>query len=58
MNGHFESTATAIFIAMICDGLDVRVARLTKMKSDFSAEYDSMVDMVSFGMALALLVYN
>ncbi|WP_137225704.1 CDP-diacylglycerol--serine O-phosphatidyltransferase [Shewanella sp. MEBiC00475] len=58
MNGHFESAAIAIFIAMICDGLDGRVARLTNTQSDFGAEYDSMADMVSFGMAPALLVYN
>ncbi|WP_418357442.1 CDP-diacylglycerol--serine O-phosphatidyltransferase [Shewanella basaltis] len=58
MNGHFESAAIAIFIAMICDGLDGRVARLTNTQSDFGAEYDSMADMVSFGMAPAILVYN
>ncbi|WP_350431623.1 CDP-diacylglycerol--serine O-phosphatidyltransferase [Shewanella sp. H8] len=58
MNDHFESAAIAIFIAMICDGLDGRVARLTNTQSDFGAEYDSMADMVSFGMAPALLVYN
>jgi CDP-diacylglycerol--serine O-phosphatidyltransferase len=58
MNGHFESAAIAIFIAMICDGLDGRVARLTNTQSDFGAEYDSMADMVSFGIAPAILVYN
>ncbi|MGI2174716.1 CDP-diacylglycerol--serine O-phosphatidyltransferase [Shewanella ulleungensis] len=58
MNGHFELAAIAIFIAMICDGLDGRVARLTNTQSDFGAEYDSMADMVSFGMAPAILVYN
>lgn len=58
MNGHFESAAIAIFIAMICDGLDGRVARLTNTQSDFGAEYDSLADMVSFGMAPAILVYN
>ncbi|MFT6977444.1 MAG: CDP-diacylglycerol--serine O-phosphatidyltransferase [Shewanella psychromarinicola] len=58
MNGHFESAAIAIFIAMICDGLDGRVARLTNTQSDFGAEYDSMADMVSFGMAPAILAYN
>ncbi|MGI2176819.1 CDP-diacylglycerol--serine O-phosphatidyltransferase [Shewanella frigidimarina] len=58
MNGHFESAAIAIFIAMICDGLDGRVARLTNTQSDFGAEYDSLADMVSFGMAPAILAYN
>lgn len=58
MNGHFELAAIAIFVAMICDGLDGRVARLTNTQSDFGAEYDSMADMVSFGMAPALLAYN
>lgn len=58
MNGEFESAAIAIFVAMICDGLDGRVARLTNTQSDFGAEYDSMADMVSFGMAPALLAYN
>jgi CDP-diacylglycerol--serine O-phosphatidyltransferase len=43
---------------MICDGLDGRVARLTNTQSDFGAEYDSLADMVSFGMAPAILVYN
>lgn len=58
MNGDFETAAIAIFIAMICDGLDGRVARLTNTQSDFGAEYDSMADMVSFGLAPALLAYN
>lgn len=58
MNANFEAAAIAIFIAMICDGLDGRVARLTNTQSDFGAEYDSMADMVSFGMAPALLAYN
>ncbi|MGL5359317.1 MAG: CDP-diacylglycerol--serine O-phosphatidyltransferase, partial [Shewanella sp.] len=58
MNSHFEAAAIAIFVAMICDSLDGRVARLTNTQSDFGAEYDSMADMVSFGMAPALLAYN
>jgi CDP-diacylglycerol--serine O-phosphatidyltransferase len=58
MNGHFELASIAIFIAMICDGLDGRVARLTNTQSDFGAEYDSLADMVSFGMAPAILAYN
>ncbi|GBL04631.1 CDP-diacylglycerol--serine O-phosphatidyltransferse [Glaciecola sp. KUL10] len=58
MNNHFESAAIAIFIAMVFDGLDGRVARITNTQSDFGAEYDSMADMVSFGMAPALVAYN
>jgi len=58
MNNHFESAAIAIFVAMIFDGLDGRVARITNTQSDFGAEYDSLADMVSFGMAPALVAYN
>lgn len=58
MNGRFEAAAIAIFVAMIFDGLDGRVARMTNTQSAFGAEYDSMADMVSFGMAPALVAYN
>tara|TARA_R110002073_G_scaffold335977_3_gene529698 strand:+ start:1124 stop:1897 length:774 start_codon:yes stop_codon:yes gene_type:complete len=58
MNGNFEHAAIAIFIAMVLDGLDGRVARLTHTQSEFGAEYDSMSDMVSFGVAPALIVYE
>ncbi len=58
MNGHFISAAIAIFIAMIFDGLDGRVARMTNTQSEFGAEYDSMADMVSFGIAPGLVAYN
>lgn len=58
MNGQFESAAVAIFVAMIFDGLDGRVARMTNTQSAFGAEYDSMADMVSFGIAPALVAYN
>ena len=58
MNNQFESAAVAIFIAMLFDGLDGRVARMTNTQSDFGAEYDSMADIVSFGMAPALVMYN
>jgi len=57
MNGRFEHAAVAIFIAMVMDGLDGRVARLTNTQSEFGAEYDSLSDMVSFGVAPALVVY-
>lgn len=58
MNNHFESAAIAIFIAMIFDGLDGRVARMTNTQSEFGAEYDSMADMVSFGIAPGIVAYN
>lgn len=58
MNGHYISAAVAIFIAMIFDGLDGRVARMTNTQSEFGAEYDSMADMVSFGIAPGLVAYN
>ncbi|MDN4503735.1 CDP-diacylglycerol--serine O-phosphatidyltransferase [Alteromonadaceae bacterium BrNp21-10] len=58
MNGQFEAAAVAIFIAMIFDGLDGRVARITNTQSEFGAEYDSMADMVSFGIAPAIVAYN
>ena len=57
MNGRFEHAAVAIFIAMVLDGLDGRVARLTHTQSAFGAEYDSLSDMVSFGVAPALVIY-
>jgi len=57
MGGRFEAAAVAIFIAMILDGLDGRVARMTNTQSAFGAEYDSLADMVSFGLAPALVVY-
>ena len=58
MSGRFEAAAVAIFIAMIFDGLDGRVARLTNTQSEFGAEYDSMADIVSFGVAPALVAFN
>jgi len=58
MRSDFESAAIAIFFAMLFDGLDGRVARLTKTTSKFGAEYDSLSDMVSFGVAPALVAYS
>lgn len=58
MNGNFEYAPLAIFIAAILDALDGRIARLTHTESDFGAEYDSLVDMVSFGLAPALIMYE
>jgi CDP-diacylglycerol--serine O-phosphatidyltransferase len=58
MNGRYEQAAIAILVAMILDGLDGRVARLTNTQSAFGAEYDSLSDMVSFGVAPALVMYS
>ncbi len=58
MDNRFESAAIAIFVAMLLDGVDGRVARLTNTQSDFGAEYDSLSDMVSFGVAPALVMYE
>lgn len=58
MQSDFKGAAIAVFIAMILDGLDGRVARMTHTQSAFGAEYDSLSDMVSFGVAPALIVYE
>ena len=58
MNHNFEQAAEAVFVAMVLDSLDGRVARLTRTQSAFGAEYDSLADMVSFGAAPALLMYE
>jgi CDP-diacylglycerol--serine O-phosphatidyltransferase len=58
MNHEWEKAAVAIFIAMVLDSLDGRVARLTRTQSAFGAQYDSLTDMVSFGAAPALVMYE
>lgn len=58
MKGYFDTAALAIFVAMIMDGLDGRVARITNTETDFGVEYDSLADIVSFGVAPALVVYS
>lgn len=58
MLGDFEHASFAIFIAMGLDTLDGRVARMTNTTSAFGAEYDSLADMVSFGIAPALVLYS
>lgn len=58
MQGRFEAAAIAIFVAMILDGLDGRVARLTNTQSDFGAQYDSLSDLASFGIAPSLVMYQ
>lgn len=57
MAGQFELAVYGIFGAMIADGLDGRVARLTNTQTDFGKEYDSLCDMVAFGIAPAILIY-
>lgn len=56
--GKFEVAAIAIFIAMVLDGLDGRVARLTQTQSEFGAQMDNMSDMVCFGVTPALVLYE
>lgn len=58
MNDRFEHSAIAIFVAMVLDSLDGRVARMTNTQSEFGAQYDSLSDMISFGAAPALIVYE
>jgi len=58
MSGKFEAAAIAIFVAMIMDGIDGRVARLTNTSSEFGVQYDSLSDMVCFGLAPALVVFE
>lgn len=58
IDGNFPAAAWAIFVAMFLDGLDGRVARMTSTASDFGREYDSLADMVSFGLAPAIVTYQ
>ncbi|MBU2098113.1 MAG: CDP-diacylglycerol--serine O-phosphatidyltransferase [Gammaproteobacteria bacterium] len=58
MNGNFNAAGWAILIAAVMDGLDGRVARLTNTQSAFGAQFDSLADMVSFGVAPALIVFS
>lgn len=56
--GHFDNACIAIFVAAILDGLDGRVARLTNTQSEFGVQYDSLADLISFGLAPALVMYH
>ncbi len=58
ISGHFELAAVMIMVAFICDGLDGRIARLSRTSSQFGIEYDSLSDVVAFGMAPAILAYT
>jgi len=57
-DGNFDRASIAIFVAMVCDGLDGRIARWTNTQSDFGKEYDSLSDMVAFGVAPAIVAYQ
>lgn len=57
-NGQFVQASVAVFVAAVMDGLDGRVARLTGTSSEFGVQYDSLADLVSFGMAPALVMYH
>ena len=57
MNHQFEMAAIAIFASLVLDGMDGRVARMTNTQSAFGEQYDSLADMVSFGVAPALILY-
>jgi CDP-diacylglycerol--serine O-phosphatidyltransferase len=57
IQGDFEQAAIAVFIAMVLDGLDGRVARLTNTQSEFGVQYDSLADVISFGLAPAIIVF-
>src|SRR5271169_7232342 len=58
INSHFELAAVMITVAFICDGLDGRVARLSRSSSQFGVELDSLSDVVAFGAAPAVLAYS
>lgn len=58
INGDFAEAAIAVFVAMVLDGLDGRVARMTNTQSAFGAEYDSLADMLSFGVAPAIVAFT
>lgn len=58
INGNYVAAAVAVVVAGVLDGLDGRVARLTNTQSDFGVQYDSLSDLISFGLAPALLAFN
>ncbi len=58
INARYEAAAIAMFVAMILDGMDGRIARMTNTQSDFGVQYDSLADLVSFGLAPSLVMYQ
>jgi CDP-diacylglycerol--serine O-phosphatidyltransferase len=58
IGGDFSSAAIAVFVAALLDGMDGRVARLTNTQSEFGVQYDSLSDLISFGLAPSLVMYT
>lgn len=58
INARYEPAAIAMFVAMVLDGMDGRIARMTNTQSDFGVQYDSLSDLISFGLAPALVMYQ
>jgi CDP-diacylglycerol--serine O-phosphatidyltransferase len=58
MKGRYEEAVIAMFVGMIADSLDGRIARLTNTQTEFGAQYDSLSDMVTFGVAPSLMLFN
>lgn len=58
IDGRYEAAAIAMFVAMVLDGMDGRIARMTNTQSDFGVQYDSLSDLISFGLAPALVMYQ
>lgn len=58
MGGHFTDAAVAVFFAAVLDGMDGRVARMTHTQTEFGVQYDSLSDLVSFGLAPSLVMYS
>lgn len=58
ISARYEPAAVAVFVAMVLDGMDGRIARMTNTQSDFGVQYDSLSDLVSFGLAPALVIYQ
>ena len=58
INARYEPAAIAIFVAMVLDGMDGRIARMTNTQSDFGVQYDSLSDLISFGLAPSLVMYQ
>lgn len=58
IGGRYTDAAIAVFVAAVLDGLDGRIARLTNTQSEFGVQYDSLSDLVSFGLAPSLVLYT
>jgi CDP-diacylglycerol--serine O-phosphatidyltransferase len=58
IGGRYTTAAIAVFVAGILDGMDGRIARLTKTQTEFGVQYDSLSDLVSFGLAPSLVMYT